>query len=80
MLGRWANGKYERIQLAKDSGAVAESAGRSRSFYGLLEEPGGALLIGSRDGLYRWSGARLERSTAAQRGLEHRTVSPFGVL
>jgi signal transduction histidine kinase/CheY-like chemotaxis protein/ligand-binding sensor domain-containing protein len=61
-LGRFANGQYQQFDLAQASGNRfgTPKPVKPRSVFSLSFEPDGTMLVGGRDGLYRWTGSRLE--------------------
>ena len=61
-LGRFANGEYRQFDLAQAerNGFETRNAVKPRSVFSFFFEPGGTMLVGGRDGLYRWTGSQLE--------------------
>jgi len=62
-LGRFTNGRYQQFDLADAKRNEREnngSKGKTKSVFSLFLERDGTLLIGGRDGLYRWTGDHLE--------------------
>ena len=60
-VGRWMNGKYERIHMPAGSQSTDPTSElRSRAAFSFVEQEDGQLLIGGRDGLYRWTGSKVE--------------------
>jgi hypothetical protein len=63
-VGRWTNGKHERIRMPSGLQADRTSELRSRAAFSFIEQEDGQLLIGGRDGLYRWTGSKMETAVS----------------
>ena len=62
-LGRYVNGKYEEFDLGEAPEKGRNNIGvkaKSKSVFSLFLEADGTMLVGGRDGLYRWTGSHFE--------------------
>ncbi len=61
-LGRFANGQYQQFDLAKAvrNGFEIRNAVKPKSVFSLFFDSDGTMLVGGRDGLYRYNGNQLD--------------------